>query len=357
MESKDKIIFSDLEKDVIGEVMNISLGSSATTLSSILDKRVDITVPKVNTYSLESFNFDNMGQATGVEIKYISGFEGINLMILKKHDIKKILEILLSKEISDEDFVLDDICESAISEVMNQMMGTAATSLANFSGRSVNISVPVVFDIDNSMKFKSRYFDVSDIIVAVSFKLKVENTIDSEFIYVMPLALAKEIVTLFLSNNGMNSEKDNMDGQNASDSRIDEDSKRPIPAIKVQKRKVQSKPTDEVKKTVTIKTVQHESFDNEEENLTEEQISNLGLIMSVPLQISVEIGKARKKIKDVLEFTQGTIIELDKAADAQVDIVVNGQVIAKGDVVVVNDNFGVRVTEIVQKNDLMKITL
>lgn len=366
-------IFSDMERDVIGEVMNISLGSSATSLSTLLGKRVEITVPKVNVIETKDFSYENMEPAIGVEINYVEGLNGVNLMIWKRQDAKSIIEILLGQSIPDDDFEMDEINTSAICEVMNQMMGSASTALSDFLGKSINISTPLAYEIDDNTEFKNKYFTENDVIVAVSFELFIEESVQSQFINVMPLVLAREIISNFLKgaeafvdtesdknqiideDNITARETDAMDLKKSTqhvDYEEDEEYKASTRGNTTKKMKLKKK--EQV--PVSVRPILFEEIEDEE-SLSQEQMSNLELIMSVPLEITVEIGKTKKQIKDILEISQGTIIELDKQAGALVDIIVNGQLIAKGEVVVVNDNFGVRVSEIVKKEELMKITL
>lgn len=407
-------IFSDMERDVIGEVMNICLGSSATSLSALLGKRVEITVPKVNVINAADFSYENLEPAIGVEINYIQGLDGTNLMIWKRTDAKAIIEILLGQEILADEFAMDEINTSAICEVMNQMMGSAATALSDFLGKPVNISTPSAYEIEDRIEFKNKYFNNDDIIVAVNFELFIEGSVQSQFIYVMPLVLARNLVSSFIKgmaeneksgNDGKDTKSENKAAESeASESKDSADegygeeeapeveafedeeevpeseeeapeaeeeapkAEEEIPEIKEERRetKLSGKTAPRVqspvqknkpKKAVVVRPLGHESFEGEEEPFLGEQSSNLALIMTVPLEISVEIGRCKKQIKDILEFTQGTIIELNKQAGAPVDVIVNGQLIAKGEVVVVNDNFGVRVSEIVKKDELIKLTL
>ncbi len=368
-------IFSDMERDVIGEVMNISLGSSATSLSTLLGKRVEITVPKVNVINATEFSYENLEPAIGVEINYVEGLNGVNLMIWKRLDAKAIIEILMGQSIADDEFEMDEINSSAICEVMNQMMGSAATALSDFLGKSINISTPLAYEINDKTEFRNKYFIEDDVIVAVSFDLFIEGTVQSQFINVMPVSLAREIVSNFLKGaenfaestveettqeikkTDMAAEvKDIQRNTEVLEYEEDDDyDERPRQRI-TQPPKPKQKKKEQV--PVNVRPMDYERFDEDEEDtLSEEQRSNLELIMTVPLEISVEIGKSKRKIKDILEFSQGTIIELDKQAGALVDIIVNGQLIAKGEVVVVNDNFGVRIAEIIKKDELIKITL
>lgn len=425
MEAINEVFLTDMEKDVIGEVMNISLGSSATSLSSLLSKRVDITVPKVNVISTQDFDFEDLEPAVGVEIKYIEGITGDNVLILKRADIKVILETLMGVEIADEEFELDEIAMSAVCEVMNQMMGSASTALADFLGRTVNISTPIAYEISDKTDFKGRYFSDSGYLVEVKFDLKVGDVINSEFLNVLSIPLAKEMVSLFLKGTGLEDDSLNDDlTTGLADEIVEKEVVQPKATVEVQPAKKEIKAEETIKPErqmakrvetyedeyddeiveakrpknrrapapryyeddyeddydddyeyeerprrpierkpkrnrvpVNVAPMQYDSFDDEEEELSEEQRTNLGLIMSVPLQVTVEIGRTKKKIKEILEFSQGTIVELDKQAGSQVDIIINGQVIAKGDVVVVNDNFGVRVTEIIKKDDIVKLTM
>ncbi|WP_313162717.1 flagellar motor switch phosphatase FliY [Sedimentibacter sp.] len=367
-------IFSDMERDVIGEVMNISLGSSATSLSSLLGKRVEITVPKVNVLNASEFSYENLEPAIGVEINYVEGLNGVNLMIWKRMDAKTIIEILLGQSIPDEEFVMDEINTSAICEVMNQMMGSAATALSDFLGKAINISTPIAYEIDDKTEFKNKYFTDEDVIVAVAFELFIEGSVESQFINVIPVALAREIVSSFLKGtettedpeSGKEEESikayDNTSNDDTEYEEYDEDEgddeeeyvEKVQPVKSIPKK---AKPKKKQHAPVSVRQMEYDEFDDEEDILTEEQRSNLELIMSVPLEISVEIGKSKRSIKDILQFGQGTIVELDKQAGALVDIIVNGQLIAKGEVVVVNDNFGVRIVEIIKKEEIIKLTL
>lgn len=369
-------IFSDMERDVIGEVMNISLGSSATSLSTLLGKRVEITVPKVNVMDAKDFNYENLEPAICVEINYIQGLNGVNLMIWNRMDAKAIIEILMGQTIADDEFEMDEINTSAICEVMNQMMGSAATALSDFLGKSINISTPVAYEIDDKTEFKNRYFIDEDVIVAVSFNLFIEGSVQSQFINVMPVALARDIVSSFLKGTDISTKseereipaktksigsenqtiyEDYEDESEDEDEYENEDEDVSKAPVKKSSKKIKQKKREQV--PVNVRTMEFDEIEDEEDVLSGEQLSNLELIMSVPLEITVEIGKTKRQIKDILEFTQGTIIELDKQAGALVDIIVNGQLIAKGEVVVVNDNFGVRVVEIAKKDELMKLTV
>ncbi|MEG2523142.1 MAG: chemotaxis protein CheC, partial [Lachnospiraceae bacterium] len=191
--------FSELEIDAIGEILNISLGASATAVSTMLSARVDITTPVVKVVSRDEFEFTNLEPAVGVEITYVSGLEGDNIMLLKRQDVKVIVEMLMGMDIPDDEFVLDEMNISAICEVMNQMMGASATALSEFLNKSVNISTPISFEITDEGEFKNKYFpEDKEEMVVVGFSLKIADKLQSEFINVMPTELAKGMVAGFL---------------------------------------------------------------------------------------------------------------------------------------------------------------
>ena len=214
--------FSPMVMDAIGEAMNISLGSSATAVSNMLDHRVDITTPTVQVINAEDFTLGRIEPAIGVEIKYVCGLEGSNIMMLKRSDVKAIVDILLGTETPDEEFQLDELSISVVCEVMNQMMGAASTALSDLLGRMVNISTPESFELNDLDKVRDEHFPVkTGPIVVVSFQLSIEGVVESEFMNVMSVELAKELV------GGMGLD---MDGELESTASPSEPAPAPAPA-------------------------------------------------------------------------------------------------------------------------------
>ena len=401
MESR---IFSSLEIDAIGEILNISLGASATAVSTMLSKRVDITIPTVIVSRKEDLDFSYMEPAVGVEITYVSGLSGKNIMLLKRHDVKVIVEILMGIEISDEEFELNEINLSAVCEVMNQMMGSSATALSEIIGEVVNISTPTSYELNSVEEFKENYLGYDGEIVVVKFLLKIEDAMESEFLSILTIDLAKKLLSSvgFVDTGEQNENNiettvshDEKDSVNVSNILENTNSLSNTMDLSYNK----SLSQDEIEKLINSNSVSKHIGASEEEaahnggqsmdavqhsnvitntplkqevptvlnqnpkviNVTpqksdyyiepsqkEERQENLNLIMDVPLDISVEIGRTKKYVKEILEYSQGSLIVLDKLAGEQVDIFVNGQCIAKGDVVVVDDCFGVRVTEVLK---------
>ena len=434
-------IFSPMEIDAIGEIMNISLGSSATAVSNMLDHRVDITTPSVSVVPIEEFTLGELEPAIGIEIKYVSGLEGSNIMLLKRHDVKTIVEILMGTEISDEEFEFNDLTISAVCEVMNQMMGAASTALSDFLGRSVNISTPQSFTLDDLDQFEREHFQYdSGMVVVAKFMLSIENVLKSEFVNVMSVDLARELIAGFgvdLSDGegkGAKSEEEvkpepSTGGAKLSQEEIErlmsggapsapppastgsgklttEELERlmsggapsaPPPASsgsgKLSQEEIeqlmsgmapsaaQAAPPRQPEpqqssarpyeaagqympappayagepRVINTKPVQLPPLDVADK-IGQEQAQNLELIMSVPLEVSVEIGRTRRKVEDILTFSKGSLVVLDKLAGDQVDLFVNGLCVARGDVVVIDDNFGIRITEVLKRPELSELT-
>ena len=189
--------FNEMEKDALGEMMNISLGASATAMSTLLGAAVNITTPVVRILNRSQFEFKKLEPAVGVEIAYVEGLEGSNIMMFSRNDVRVIVSTLMGQEISDEEFELDEINRSAICEVMNQMMGSSATAMSEFLKMTVNISTPVSFEIDDEESFKEKYFPADDYMVVVGFTLEIVGKLTSEFLNIMPISLAKRLLEPF----------------------------------------------------------------------------------------------------------------------------------------------------------------
>lgn len=367
-----------MEIDAIGEILNISLGSSATSVSGMLDRRVTITTPVVSVMKAVDFHFQALEPAIGVEINYISGLSGTNVMIMKESDVQAIVGLLLGTDYSEEEFVMDEMSVSAICEVMNQMMGASSTALSQFLNRTVNISTPESFPIEDSEEFKHKYYTDEDDIVTVSFQLMIDEMVNSEFVSVLTIDLAKELIALFSMDDSSAEEAEpeppapamapppqpaaaaapppsaavapppqQMPPQQMMPPQMYADPMMQQPYYPPQQR---PRPQPRVIDPVSMQPPAYESFDDDY-SLTASEQSNLNMIMSIPLQVTVEIGRTKKKIKEILEFSVGTIIELNKQAGTPVDVFVNGQVVAKGDVVVVDDYYGVKITEVSSSNE------
>lgn len=381
---------SEMQLDAIGEIMNISMGSAATAVSELLNAKVWITTPKVSVVEASRLNYDRLEPAICVKIEYIKGLSGSNLMILKQDDVQLILNQLMGKPpVISPDFEFDELNISAVSEVMNQMMGASSTALSDFLGMSIDISTPTPYILSEINIADLQNYEQTDMVAAINFDLTIDGVIKSEFISVLDINLAATLADRVLG--GANSteapvpEPQTTPAPTPAPSPVEQvaPAPSPIPQAMPAQQPVQPtapmptpqpmpdmyaqqgyygypgqpnpamyaqpvQPMMQPQPAVNYRNAQLAQFENFEAPLGTEQKENLQLLMDVPLQISVEIGSTRKKIKDILEFSQGTIIELERQAGAPVDVMVNGNLIARGDVVVIDDNFAVRITEIVK---------
>lgn len=423
--------FNEMELDAIGEIMNISLGASATAVSTMLGTKVNITTPVVLVQTKEEFEFKRLEPAIGVEISYVEGLEGKNIMMFRKEDIRIIVSTMMGGDIPEAEFEMDELYVSAICEVMNQMMGSSATALSEFLGTVVNISTPKSFEIGEPEEFKNKYFVEADGMVVVRFRLEIEDKLNSEFMNIMPRNLAKRLLEPFADSLGLPEEPaapepaapepepvmpaapeptpapaapEPTPAPMASEPAAPEPTPAPaVPPVQPMAPPVQPMPQmadpamqgmqqpyypypsagmdpmmlqllnqmqqtqmqmmEMMKNTKSASAAESSSSNTggsiirpltspqiqDDAGAGEEDKTNQEMLMKVPLEVSVEIGRTKRLVKDILEFTQGTLVVLDKMAGEQVDLFVNGQCIAKGDIVVVEDNFGIRVTEIVTR--------
>ena len=422
--------FNEMEIDALGEMMNISLGASATAMSTLLGSTVHITTPKVKILTRDQFEFKKLEPAVGVEIAYVEGLEGSNIMMFSRNDVRIIVGTLLGEEVPDDKFELDEINRSAICEVMNQMMGASATALSEFLKFTVNISTPVSFEITDAESFKNKYFPEAIPMVVISFTLEIEGKLKSEFLNIMPEKLAKRLLEPFeisLEEAAEVQTEDKESGSKAVEETAEkvieeaaekektqpdpepaptpqpEPAPQPAPALQpapapqpastpqpvptpqpvysqipagisadmnpailqllnqmqqsqvqmmqlmqdMEKREQEGK--KESREPALIRPANAPGLESSGSENGEES-ANQEMLMKVPLEISVEIGRTKKLVKDILEFTQGSLVVLDKMAGEQADLYVNGQCVARGDIVVVEDNFGIRITDIVTRD-------
>ncbi|MDR3766580.1 MAG: flagellar motor switch protein FliN [Butyricicoccus sp.] len=489
-------LFSPMAIDAIGEIFNISLGSSATAVSNMLARRVDITTPTVSVVSAKDFTLGDLQPAIGVKIDYVAGLSGSNIMLLKRSDVRAIVDILMGTTTADEDFEINELNMSAICEVMNQMMGAASTAMSDFLSRMVNISTPKAFEIHSLDEFVEKYFPADGMLVVVRFKLSIEDAVASEFMSALSMDLVRELLQGFgiggadvglpegepapaaetpaapqpaetpaepaaassdagggatlsqeeierLIAGGVGGASDEpaqpaepaaassdagggatlsqeeierlmaggIDGASNESAPVSTQPEQPAaaaaapqqpaqmppmqmpqqqpaapmqqPAAQMQQPmqpqamapnmmqpyagmpyppygyppmyygmppQQQQAPQQKPAEPKMIKTTKPDmpTLDAQTTQLNEEQESNLDLLMTVPVDVAVEIGRTRRRVKDILNYTKGSLVVLDRLAGDRADLYVNGKCIAKGDIVVVDDSFGLRIAEIIE---------
>lgn len=375
----DESLLSDVEKDAIGEVANISMGSSATTLYSLVNRKVDITTPTVSLANWSGVLDAYERPCVFIQIKYTAGLEGSNILVLKEHDVKIITDLMMGGDGTNTEGELGELHLSAISEAMNQMMGSAATSLSTMLGKMIDISPPdaSLIDLNDFESGEDIATFLKGTFVKISFRMQIGDLVDSTVMQIYPLDFAKGLYDAFMNNQLGLSEPE------------PEPAAAPTPAPAPMPAPVPEQPMMQPQMDMSqmgmggmpqmqmpqmgmpqmqmpqmgmpqmqmampqmqmpnmnIQPAQFQNFSTDYSGIQSNE--NIGLIMDVPLEVTVELGRTSKSISEILDFAPGTIIELDKIAGEPIDVLVNGKFVAKGEVVVIEESFGIRVTEIIK---------
>jgi len=368
---------SPMEQDALGEIGNISFGSSATALSTLLNQKVDITTPTVTLIEKSKLAAEFPHPYVTIQVEYTEGFSGVNVLVIKQSDAAIIADLMLGGNGLNPSGDLGEIQLSAVQEAMNQMMGSAATSMSTIFSKRVDISPPSIDLLDMVSGEGEKSIPNSDPLAKISFRLRVGELIDSNIMQLLPLPFAKGLVEELMG--GAISESDlpvqpataQVESPQAQVAQAVEQAaavqqpvyEQPIqpdqPAYQMQQPvQMASSPqhfgtgTVVPSQPVNVQPANFTSF--QPYQLQEAEAKNLNMLMDIPLQVTVELGRTKQSVKDILELASGSIIELDKLAGEPVDILVNSRLIAKGEVVVIDENFGVRVTDIVSQSDRLQ---
>ena len=387
--AEDSFTLTESEKDAVGEISNISMGTAATTLSSLLSQKVNITTPKVEVATWDDLSREYDRPCVMMQISYKEGLAGNNVLILKENDVKIITDLMMGGTgTANPDEPLSELHLSAIGEAMNQMMGSAATSMSSMFNRKIDISPPVANlvetynELDEGMPaFLNKPF------VKVAFKMQIGDLIDSEIMQLYPKEFAQELLNMFTpSSDDSSNSQPQPEPQPASQAPVQQPAPQAQPvqqpdtnmqqagmmgqAVPQQGMAMQqgmpmqgmpygygmpmqgmmgqpmpmqgyAQPQD-----VNVAPAAFQPFATDVNPISQKE--NIELIKDVPLEVTVELGRTTKSIKDILEFAPGTIVELNKIAGESVDVLVNGKYVAKGEVVVIEESFGVRITEIIK---------
>ncbi|WP_315452684.1 flagellar motor switch phosphatase FliY [uncultured Selenomonas sp.] len=343
---------SDLERDALGEIGNISMGGAATTLSVLLGRKVSITTPTVSVSNLRTLKEKYPIPFLVVEVGYSIGIEGNNVLCIQAKDAAIIADLMMGNDGTNPDQELNELHMSAVSECMNQMMGSVATSLSSMFSKKVDITPPVVTLVDlGTEEVVSKLLDKVDPIIQASFRMEVDGLIDSEIMQLLPVDVAKDMVDALMNQSAdVDNEEEEIVAAEAAPSApaaapASAPAAPPAAAAAPANYGYGAPPMQpHVASNVPVQSAQFTPLSSTPVQVND---ANIGLILDVPLQVNVELGRTKKSIKDILDLTKGSIVELDKLAGEAVDIMVNGKYLAKGEVVVIDENFGVRIMEIV----------
>ena len=345
---------SDVEKDAIGEVANISMGTAATTLSSLVNRKVDISTPVVSMVVWDDIVESYERPCVFIQIAYTVGLDGSNILVLRDNDVKIITDLMMGGDGSNTDGELGELHLSAISEAMNQMMGSAATSVSSMLNKMIDISPPTANLIDLKEGVDEGSIDefLLGRFVKIAFKMEIGDLVDSEIMQLYPVSFAREMCSSFMSNM-----KADAENTTSAPPPAPAPAPQPAPQAAAPQPQVQPQPQMQMQpmmmdmsqmyqQPVNVQPAQFQPFVGDFNPITQKE--NIDLIMDVPLEVTVELGRTSKSIQEILDFSPGTIIELNKIAGEPIDVLVNGKYVAKGEVVVIEESFGIRITEIIK---------
>ena len=345
MRDSDDDILSAEEKDILGEVGNICMGAAATTMYALLGHRVTITTPRVHVCRSEELLSVYKSPFVVVKVEYREGTEGTNLLLLKEQDSILITNLLMgSEERPAAGATLDEIHLSAMSEIMNQMIGSSATSLSNMLSVPIDITPPEAVRVGEDTDI-SPFLDGSQLAIKVSFDMEIEGVLQSELMQIMSIDTGRKMAKAMLgASAGTQCTPGEGAGKTAEPPRK-EDGRPDRGAPAVGKEKAPSG-------QVSVKPATYEAFEGAEPKKAEAANgAAIDLIGNIPLQVSVELGKTKRSINDILNMGIGSVVVLDKMAGELVEVIVNGKRIARGEVVVIDENYGVRITDIVSRDE------
>jgi len=360
------------EIDVMGEIGNIAMGSAATALYTMLDEKVEISTPEVTLKKFQEVVTAYDKPSVLVKVEYVEGLEGVNLLIIKEEDAAVIADLMMGGDGTGLSSELSEIHISAVGEAMNQMMGSASTAMSSIIGDVVNISPPETehIQLDEVIEKEKYFFDGGDTVIVNSFNIKIGDLIDSSFQQLAPRQFSRQLVKRLMSTDSGQTAKEEVEVSGEESAPVQETQQAPQQSAQPQQQTAQ--PQQQQPQTnqqqdyamqqqqpaasgvpsgnkmsgdqVDVKRAQFPSFNQSQ---AQPLPQNMELIKDVPLQVTVRLGKTRMTIEEILDLGEGSIVELDKLAGEPVDLMVNGKLIAKGEVVVIDENFGFRVKDII----------
>ncbi|WP_251636203.1 flagellar motor switch phosphatase FliY [Sporosarcina sp. NCCP-2716] len=357
----------EMEQDALGEIGNISFGSSATALSGLLGQKVEITTPTISVIHRDDLETEFVHPYVAVGVEYTVGLSGTNLLVIKQSDAAIIADLMLGGDGLSPDENLGEIHLSAVQEAMNQMMGSAATSMSTVFNKKVDISPPTIELLNVQADEGTDSIPQDNLLIRVSFNLKVGELIDSNIMQLFPLNLGKELVASLVGDAAAEAAPTTAEPEARAPHQSSAPMQEPVrqeepvyrqPAYEQPSAAAQPAYTEppqqmpqrqQAPQHLDVQQAQFASFDAP--SLSQSEASNLNLLLDIPLRVTVELGRTQRSVKEILEMSSGSIIELDKLAGEPVDILVNNRRIAKGEVVVIDENFGVRITDILSQTE------
>lgn len=336
----DDTELTEEEKDLLGEVGNISMATAATTLSTLLSRTVKITTPKVEMTTLRKLQNNLTIPNVVLQVKFESGLQGTNVLLINIKDASIIADLIMGGDGKNPNEELSEIELSAVSEAMNQMIGSASTSMSTMMGKPINIDPPNTQIWDSQEEIVVEDIEPEQNLIKTAFRMTVDDLIDSEIMQVFTMDTVEDISSTMMGTN--------KNVEEAKEENVDEIPEEPLEQELMKEDIIQEEKVFSFQEEVQVKKPK---FSNLQDTSQGDKPKNIDLIMDVPLEFSVVLGKTNKTIKEVLSLGPGSVVELNKFAEEPLEIYVNGKLIAQGEVVVINENFGIRITNILSATE------
>jgi flagellar motor switch protein FliN/FliY len=331
-------LLSDTERTRFLRLLDGVAGAQASNLSILTRKSVVLEKPTLQVMAADSLAGSLSEQVVDVRLDFSDGLRGEHSYILDLGTAQTVAGLMMGQSGVE----MDDAALSAVAEALSQMSGPVVSEIGNQISRTVKTSVP---DFRKASRDQVR-LPQGEAVARLEYPLRIEGQAPSRLIELYSLTLVKEIAGLVQAPAaqpvfaGASAQRPQASAQQARASAggggMQQTFGQPFGGAALGMVSQQAPPN-----------VQPVQFANLQSAGLGTEAGNIGLLMDVYMELTVELGRTRKLIREILGIGEGTIIELDKLAGEPVDILVNHKLIAKGEVVVIDENFGVRVTEIV----------
>lgn len=352
---------NDIELELIAQMLDDELKAASEAVETLVSSETEITSFKTEVKEIEKISFGLYKPALIISLNYTGCLKGKAILFISTNEVNTILGILMNKDLNSlEALELDEINIATIKEVFNQIYGAISMQLTAFFEEEVTVSLEEVklFENANEISQVIAKSEIKETVVS-SCILNIKDILSGRFMVLYSLDLSELILKKMNEKNARKInreiERDLLKNRNQSkDEPVKTNENRSAETIKY------GKPIDigslRTKKNFTYVNISESEFpdfsDQPSSFENAEKENHVDLLMDISLKIDVEIGKTRRKMREILSFSPGTIINLEKQAGAPVDIIANGNLVAKGDVMVINDNFAVRISEIINTKSI-----
>jgi len=339
---KPDVELSDIEKSAIGEICDLITASLAKSLSEKLGSDVGMDPSTVDVIGFSDIGKFLTAPILLIQLSSASALEGQFFLYISGDGLPKVFDLAIpdeAKEIGAD----DEVILEGLREIVNTAVSEAMTNFADSMGHTIDCAVidTVVLQDESGFKSIGFLYPEGQLLNVVAALTLLDSSVNAGFL--LPLGLSNQIIDLLLNEQPVMEnavpaiDEDDIGGVDLAD----------IPEEGLGSDAVISAPGIEIEAPPQVRDMQPAKFDSlSGGDVAVAGNSNISLLLDVTLDAAIELGKTQMTIEEILRLAKGSVIELDKLASEPVEFLVNGKTIARGEVVVINDNFGIRITEI-----------